>query len=183
MAANRTRSSDGTGELAAALDAIRRIVQVLRISSRTAEQQLGVSGAQLFVLHVLAESPADSLNDLAARTFTHQSSVSVVVERLVRRRLVTRTRSTEDARRVTLAITPAGRALLRDAPQLAQLQLIDALRALPTRDRRALTRTLDRLIQQMGVQGTTPMLFEDDVARRTTGAPRPSRPRRSERQR
>jgi hypothetical protein len=84
---------------------------------------------------------------------------------------------------VTLAITPAGRALLRDAPQLAQLQLIDALRALPTRDRRALTRTLDRLIQQMGVQGTTPMLFEDDVARRTTGAPRPSRPRRSERQR
>jgi DNA-binding MarR family transcriptional regulator len=59
------------------LDAVRRIVQALRESSRQAERQVGLSGAQLFVLQKLAESPASSVNELAARTHTHQSSVSL----------------------------------------------------------------------------------------------------------
>ncbi len=61
------------------LDAIRRIVQALRESSRAAEKRVGLSGAQLFVLQTLGESPGLSLNELAERTRTHQSSVSVVV--------------------------------------------------------------------------------------------------------
>jgi DNA-binding MarR family transcriptional regulator len=67
------------------LDSLRRIVQVLRESSRRAERQLGISGAQLFVLEKLAEAPSQSLNELAERTHTHQSSVSTVVARLVKR--------------------------------------------------------------------------------------------------
>ena len=61
------------------LDAVRRIVQTLRESSRAAEKAVGLSGAQLFVLQTLAEAPGLSLNELAARTHTHQSSVSTVV--------------------------------------------------------------------------------------------------------
>src|SRR5581483_5115626 len=133
--------------LADALDAIRGIVQALRISTRRAERELGVSGAQLFVLHTLAERPAASLNDLAARTFTHQSSVSVVVDRLVRRGLVSRTRSPEDGRRVMLAVTPRGQALLRSAPEIAQLRLIRALHDLPERDCRALARILGSVVR------------------------------------
>src|SRR5919202_5994948 len=150
MVANTTKPGGGrrkpqrSAELTAALDAIRRIVQALRASARTAEQRLGVSGAQLLVLQALSEAPANSLNDLAARTFTHQSSVSVVVERLVRRRLVSRNRSAEDARRVTLALTAAGRALLESAPETAQVRLVSALRQLSARERRALTSVLEK---------------------------------------
>ena len=36
------------------LDAIRRIVQALRVASREAEASVGLSGAQLFVLQKLA---------------------------------------------------------------------------------------------------------------------------------
>ncbi|HJY34709.1 MAG TPA: hypothetical protein VJ260_07640, partial [Vicinamibacterales bacterium] len=50
------------------LDAVRRIVRELHESSRAAEKQVGLSGAQLFVLQTLAEHPGASLNDLAART-------------------------------------------------------------------------------------------------------------------
>lgn len=148
-------------DLAAALDGIRRIVQALRISARAAERRLGISGAQLFVLHTLADAPADSLNDLAARTFTHQSSVSVVVERLVRRRLVSRTRSAADGRRVVLELTPAGRQLLRTSPEVAQIRLIGALRALPVRDCRQLSRILHRIVYDMGMSEIPTMLFED----------------------
>src|SRR4051794_8130303 len=83
---DRGAAGDGTGgggDVRAIMDAIRRIVRVLRVSSRAAEKQVGLSGAQLFVLHKLADTPALSLNELADRTRTHQSSVSVVVQRLV----------------------------------------------------------------------------------------------------
>lgn len=175
-------------DLTSALDGIRRIVQTLRISARTAERALGVSGAQLFVLHSLAEAPAASLNDLAERTFTHQSSVSVVVERLVRRRLVSRERSAEDGRRIVLSLTPAGRRVLESAPEIAQIRLIGALRALSARERRELARTLDRLTGAMGITAAPPLLFEDELpaagrGRRTARAASRARPKRSTRTR
>src|SRR3954465_9301852 len=83
-------------ETALALDEVRRLVQALRQSTVQAERETGLSGAQLFVLQQLAQTPAQSLNDLAERTHTHQSSVSVVVTRLVGRGLVSRQRSPED---------------------------------------------------------------------------------------
>src|SRR5262245_40728501 len=42
------------GDLRAILDGLRRVVQVLRESSRAAERRIGLSSAQLFVLQRLA---------------------------------------------------------------------------------------------------------------------------------
>jgi DNA-binding MarR family transcriptional regulator len=84
------------------LDSIRRLVRLLRVSERQAQAELGISGAQLFVLTELGKTPALSLNALAERTRTDQSSVSVVVSRLVDAGLVTRDRDTHDARRLVL---------------------------------------------------------------------------------
>jgi DNA-binding MarR family transcriptional regulator len=142
-----------------ALDALRRIVRALGISARTAERSAGVTGAQLFVLQQLREAPAYSLNDLANRTFTHQSTVSVVVDRLVSRGLVARLRSETDARQVELSLTPAGRAALRRAPPPAQSRLIAALRALPEAECRRLARTLGIVVRQMRVTGGPPGMF------------------------
>jgi DNA-binding MarR family transcriptional regulator len=132
-------------DIADVLDAIRSVVQSLRVSGRAAEQSFGISTAQLFILSELAKKPADSVNDLADRTFTHQSSVSMVVSRLVERRLVTRTAAKEDARRVSISITPAGRALVRRAPDGAQARLVDALKTMPRAHVRALASELQRL--------------------------------------
>src|SRR5262249_54251271 len=93
----------------AVMDALRRIVRALRISARAAEGRLGISGAQLFVLHQLANGGASSIDELAARTHTHQSSVSVVVSRLADRGLAVRRTAPDDARRTAIALTSAGR--------------------------------------------------------------------------
>jgi DNA-binding MarR family transcriptional regulator len=65
------------------LDSIRQIVRLLREGSRDSEERVGLSAAQLFVLQKLDPDEPLSLNELSARTLTHQSSVSVVVSRLV----------------------------------------------------------------------------------------------------
>ena len=144
------------------LDAIRRIVRVLRTASRAAERDVGLSGAQLFVLQKLAETDSLSLGDLARRTFTHQSSVSVVVARLTERRLVRRHRARDDSRRLEITLTAAGHALLRRAPAAAQEHLVSAIEDLEAGDRALLARLLSRLTAGIGVgKGAPPMLFED----------------------
>ena len=149
------------------LDSIRRIVQALRVASRAAERQLGLTAAQLFVLQKLAaEGQATSLNELAERTLTHQSSVSVVVQRLVARGLVTRTNSATDARRIVLSLTPSGRALVRRAPQAAQERLIEAIERLPQANRRELASLLHTVAAHAtDVETPAPLFFEESASK------------------
>ncbi len=150
------------------LDDLRRIVRVLRESSRAAEGRLGVTGAQLFVLKSLASGEPLCLNDVAARTRTHQSTVSVVVKRLVERGLVQRAASAVDGRRAEFSITRRGRTLLGRAPLLAQDRLIAGFLEMPPARRRALAVTLRELVlgMQLGEEPPT-MFFESETARRS----------------
>jgi DNA-binding MarR family transcriptional regulator len=153
----------------AALDSIRRIVQRLRVSSRAAEQKVGLSGAQLFVLRHLAEAPGLAMSELAARTLTHQSSVSVVVRRLEERGLVTRARAGGDGRQVQVSLTARGKKVVAAAPPVAQDQLIVGLRQLPPGERRALAHGLGRLARAMAGDAAQPPMFFEETARKTRG--------------
>jgi DNA-binding MarR family transcriptional regulator len=149
------------------LDSIRRLVRILRVSDRQAQSELGVSGAQLFVLTELGKTPSMSLNDLASRTLTDQSSVSVVVTRLVDAGLVTRDRDDRDARRLVLNLTRAGRALLQNAPPVAQERLLAVFDRLPEAERKRFADTFEEIVDNVGGDdGPAPMLFEEDAARR-----------------
>lgn len=145
------------------MNAIRSIVRALRINTRAIELKMGISLAQLFVLQQLAERAADSLNDLAERTATHQSSVSVVVRRLVERGYVTRTSSATDKRRIEIGLTPEGRQLLADAPPTIQTQLVQGLRELSRDDQEKLAELLDRWLTTARIDvATPPMLGESE---------------------
>jgi len=155
--------SHASPDARAVLDAIRRIVQLLRHSAREAEKRTGLSAAQLFVLQQLrAAGGALTPGELAARTLTHQSSVSVVVRRLVDAGLVRRARSSADRRRVELSLTRSGRTAARRVPRLAQERLIAAVDLLPLAERRGLSMGLGQLVRQLGIDhGKPPMFFEE----------------------
>lgn len=146
------------------LDSVRRLVRLLRLSDRAAQSEVGLSAAQLFVLHELGKTPELSLNELAERTRTDQSSVSVVVTRLVDAGLIERRRAEEDARRLVLTLTKAGRAALVGAPPAPQAHLLDVVDSLPAAERRRFANTFARILNAMGAgeHETTPMLFEDE---------------------
>jgi DNA-binding MarR family transcriptional regulator len=147
------------------MNAVRSIVRALRINTRAIELKMGISLAQLFVLQQLAERAADSLNDLAERTATHQSSVSVVVRRLVERGYVTRTSSSTDKRRIEIGLTPEGRKLLEDAPSTIQTQLVAALRQMSRNDQDSLAELLERWLTTAKIDlAAPPMLGEAEHA-------------------
>ncbi|MEA2237566.1 MAG: hypothetical protein QOC81_2290 [Thermoanaerobaculia bacterium] len=157
------------------LDAFRRLVRHLRLADRAAQSQLGISGAQLFVLAEIGKKPALSLNDVAALTRTDQSSVSVVVSRLVDAGLITRGRDTRDARRLVLDLTAGGRAVLDRAPAVPQEIILDAVERLPAAERKRFADLLTALVDVLGAEpGPAPMLFEDEGKTKTKAPARPA---------
>lgn len=160
----RPRPSRSSNQARAILNDLRLLVRELRVSAREAEKRLGISGAQLFVLQCLGRDEVLSMNELAERTHTDQSSVSVVVSRLVERKLVEQSASPEDARRAEVRLTASGRRLVRFAPEATQVRLAQALAAMSPDACNRLARGLSELVAQMGLQGSPRMFFEEEAA-------------------
>jgi DNA-binding MarR family transcriptional regulator len=145
------------------MDALRRIVQALRRASARYERDAGLTSAQMFILKTLSARPGGSVNDLAAATHTHQSTVSEVAARLEARGLIERRPAPSDRRRVELRLSPDGERLIApkqptDAPT-PQEALLAAIAALPAAKRDALAEGLSALIATAGLAGETPSLF------------------------
>ncbi len=144
------------------LDAVRTVVRELRLAATAMAREHGITAAQAFVIEVLDRSPGISMTALAEKTLTDQSSVSVIVQRLTETGLVSKTRSTADARSFVVQLTPAGRAVARRLPAVPQQRLVDALQRLPPRKRRELAGLLDEWLAAVDLDTEhAPMLFED----------------------
>lgn len=158
----RSRTSAASrDELRDIMRAVRGLVATLGKSARAVERQTGITNAQLFILRHLERDHTLSINDIAALALTHQSAASVVVSRLERGGFVRRTRSPDDARRVMVSLTAAGRRLVRAAPPPPTSRVLTALRTLPPNDLRALGAGLSSLSRALGTGGGEPMmLFE-----------------------
>lgn len=144
------------------LQSLRAVVRDLRLASTSCEKRFGLSAAQLFVLQVLQEEPGLSLGEVAERTGTDQSSVSVVVRKLQEKQLVKKQASAEDARRLVIHPTAAGTRLAQSAPPAVQGQLIQRLAGLGARERAQLADLLERFAPADAE--AQPMFFEESAA-------------------
>lgn len=145
------------------LDSIRRLVRLLRLTDRAMQSEVGLSGAQLFVLHELEKATAMSLSELAEKTRTDQSSVSVVVSRLVEGGYIMRERDRRDARRLVLTLTKTGRSVAEESPPVAQERILEILERMQPAERRRFADLFGRMIEELGAaRGAAPMLFEEE---------------------
>jgi DNA-binding MarR family transcriptional regulator len=85
---------------------------------------------------VLAEGRTTTVSDLADAIGRSPSATSRLVEGLVRRRLVERRPESEDRRQRTIWLTPRGQAVLRVVDRGRAQQFLDAVRPLPSGERR-----------------------------------------------
>jgi DNA-binding MarR family transcriptional regulator len=163
MAASRSDRA-ATEDAKSILNRVRQLVRALRTFDRQAQSRFGVGAAQMFILHVLQHDGELSMNELADRTATDQSSVSLAVGKLVADEYVRRSVSEEDRRQVRLSLTPKGRALVKRSPPAAQERIMESVQAMPRASRAQLMTLLDQLMAGMVPDdGQTPMLFQDEA--------------------
>lgn len=146
-------------EGALVLNSIRRLVRALRLFSRDVEKRSGLSAAQLFVLQQLREGVPIKLKELARRTMTDLSSVSVVADRLEEKGLIQRRRSEKDGRVREVWLSQHGKILLKQTPDPVQERLLRAVQSMKPSERKNLSASLQSLLQHAGLDGEKPALF------------------------
>jgi DNA-binding MarR family transcriptional regulator len=138
------------------------------------EERTGITNAQLFVLQQLAQHEESagplSIGEVATLARTTAGAVSIIVNRLCRKRLITRKISQRDSRRVELVLTAKGREVVRRGPVPPTARLVDAVDALPPVALESLATGLDLLTSALNLEVTSPnMLFEETRKPRSRG--------------
>jgi DNA-binding MarR family transcriptional regulator len=103
------------------------------------------------VLHLLARSPGQSQQALAAQLGVAPSRVVGLVDGLESRGLIARRRSATDRRNYELNLTDDGQALLRRLRQVAKAHEVDVTAALGEDERARLAELLRRIADQQGL--------------------------------
>lgn len=134
------------------LKQFRLIYGSVRHHFRQIEESCGVSGSQVWMLHELQSAPGIGVSELANRLSIHQTTCSQLVEKLVARGYVEKTRSEQDQRRVGLTITRSAAKVLKDAPGPAEGLIPEALMRLSDATLQSLTIQLGKLIDGLQLQ-------------------------------
>lgn len=158
------------------LNSFRCLVKSLRLADRAGLKEYGLGASQLYVLHELKRDAPLSINDLADRMATDQSTVSVVVAKLIDKGFVARERSEADARRLDLTLTAKGHLAAKKLPPPIQHLIIDGVQRLPRTRAKMLAESLRDICDVLGIADQhPPMLMEDEPATMPKANPAPKR--------
>lgn len=150
---------DTTELIATITDDLRRVFQVVNEHSKRAMRETGLTGPQLWAIKVVAEHEPIRISDLASRLYLHNATVVGIVDRLEAQEMVARTRSSEDRRVVTVALTQKGRELVTSAPEVFQGLLVGGLEQIPAEKLQTISDGLRLMVQILGAQNIPPQLI------------------------
>jgi len=140
------------------LRALRELIHVADMQSHKLKHRFKITSPQLVCLYCLDRAGPLTLSALAREVSLGPSTTTGVVDRLVAKGLVKRTRGVADHRKVELKITARGRETARMAPALLQDRFLNALQRLPELELTGIILALERVVQLMkpGSEATMP---------------------------
>lgn len=119
-----TRPTDAAR--AEAIDAFQSFMQRIQTQRSPASLDIGISMAQVKVLHAVAAARSLHASEVAARVGTSPSTITGLVDRLVEHGLLARRHDPDDRRQVLITTTQAGLDLLDKFRELNR-RMLDAL--------------------------------------------------------
>jgi DNA-binding MarR family transcriptional regulator len=117
--------------------------------SKRMNRELGVTGPQRLVIRLVGCFPGISAGDLAGLMHAHPSTLTGVLRRLERRRLLVRTSDPSDARRLLFTLTARGRAIDRIRARTVEAAVAAALASASSREVMAASKLLRRLVERL----------------------------------
>lgn len=140
------------------LQRFRQVFTAARAHYQQVEKQVGIGGAQVWALGIVAAQPGLGVGGLARAMHVHQSTASNLVRALTERGLVVAAREGADRRAVQLRLLPAGIELLARVPGPYTGLLPQALGQLDAATLARLQVDLTTLIHAMGIDDDAPAL-------------------------
>lgn len=134
------------------LVALRRVIRATDLHSRHLAKTTGLTAPQILLLQTLRDKGETTIGDLAKNMSLSQATVTTIIDRLEKRELVIRVRSTEDKRKVFALLTDEGFNVLKDAPIPLQDHFARQFSELQEWEQTMIISSLQRVAQMMDAQ-------------------------------
>lgn len=131
------------------LTSLRRIVRAVDLQSRQLVRSHGLTGPQTVILKTIMRSGVVTVGQLADQVNLSKPTVTDILNRLEKHRLVKRVRAGSDKRCVQVTVTEAARRKLASSPPLLQEAFARQFNALEKWEQFQLLSSLDKIAAMM----------------------------------
>lgn len=131
------------------LQKFRIIVSAAQKYSQRVEKQLGVTGAQLWIMKEIDVTPGLRVGEVAKKLAIHQTTASNLLDALEKKEMICKSRLATDQRIVNLTLTDKGRSLMKKAPEPVRGLLPEALSQMKGDDLMRLGESMDILLHSI----------------------------------
>lgn len=114
-------------------------------------KKTGLSGSQLWIMQQIYNFNGISNSELAKNLTLHVSTCSILVNKLIKKGLVEKTRSPTDERKIVLTITSKGKQLMAKAPKSPEGAIPSTLKKLNIEELEELNTVLTKFAKKMKV--------------------------------
>jgi len=147
---------------------LRRLIRATDLHSKQLVKTAGLTAPQLLLLQAIREKGQVTIGALAKEISLSQATVTTILDRLEKRGLVYRERSSEDKRKVHAYLTDKGMDFIRDAPTPLQEHFVRQFRDLREWEQSMIISSLQRVALMMDAEhiDASPVLDVGDLDRK-----------------
>jgi DNA-binding MarR family transcriptional regulator len=146
MDINNNNNNDLSEEI---LVTLRQIVRAMSIYSKSLDKHFGLTYPQLLILHELFQSDQIAIGEIARKISLSQATVTDIIDRLIIKGLVTRTKNSLDRRQVLIKISPNGKNIINKKPSLLQKEFLIEFDKLQKWEQHLLLSSVERIASMM----------------------------------
>ena len=121
-------------------------------------KKTGLSGAQLWIMQQVYNFNGINNTELAKNLTIHVSTCSLLVNKLIKKNLIEKTRDPKDERKIVLTLSPKGKQLMAKAPKSPEGAIPSTLKKLTIEDLEELNTVLTKFAKKMKVHNK---IFKD----------------------
>lgn len=129
--------------------ALRRIIRATDLHSKYLVKTTGLTTAQIFLLQAIRSKGQATIGELANTISLSQATVTTIVDRLEKRKLVFRERSVKDKRKVYARLTEEAGEILKNASLPLQTRFTREFSSLNEWEKSMIISSLQRVSQMM----------------------------------
>ncbi|MBN1356729.1 MarR family transcriptional regulator [bacterium] len=140
---------------------IRKIIRAVDLYSRKLAQHYQLTGPQLAILREIEKHDGLSIGGIAQSIHLSNATVTGILDRLEKRGLILRIRSSRDRRQINVMLTPDARETLENAPPLLQDHFVKIFDGMSRREQKQILTALEKVAEIMGAEkiDAAPMLL------------------------
>jgi len=131
---------------------LRRIIRATDLYSKQLAKNTGLTSPQMLLLQILRNKGEQTVGVLAKEMSLSQATVTTILDRLEKKALIIRVRSTSDRRKVQVDVTDSAIEILKDAPLPLQHQFTQQFNDLQEWEQLMMISSLSRIAQMMDAQ-------------------------------